>query len=73
MEQQILPPTHNYSENMAQLDRIVTKLQQGTDLEETLQLFEQGKKLYQACAMAIKAAESALETHEKDMSEEALL
>lgn len=57
----------SYSEKMANLEEIVAKLQRGTDLEETLKLFEQGKLLYNSCALSIKEAENALEKHEKEM------
>lgn len=52
-----------YAEAMKRLEEIVTALEAGgTDLDETLKLFEEGSKLLKECQKELADAEGKIET-----------
>ena len=52
----------SYAESMKRLEQIVTALEAGgTDLDETLKLFEEGSKLLKECKSELSEAEGKVE------------
>ena len=49
---------------MQRLESIVERLQKGVDLDETMKLFEEGKRLYESCQRTIAEVETRVEASE---------
>ena len=57
---------NTFEQNLDKLNKIVEKLNSGgCALEESISLYEEGKKLLEACEMQLKSAETKIRVAEK--------
>lgn len=63
----------SFEENLKELESIVTKLESGEiSLEESLERFEQGTKLYKECKEILSVAEKKISVLTESLKEEEL-
>ena len=57
----------SYADRLAKLEGIVERLQRGTDLDETMKLYEEGKLLHESCVRTIEQVEALLSQEEPSL------